>query len=386
MGRPPLDIGAHGVVAVTKLGAKRFVARTRTRGEDGVVRRVEAAGTSGADARRRLDRSLKRQPDAAGEITGATRLAVVVERWVREEVEGSTRSANTIQRYREIAANYVVPRAGALLVRESTVPRLERLVREVSTDVGPPTAKLVRTVLTGALGLAVRHGALPVNPVREVSPIRSPRREVVAPTLDDVVAIRADLAADAKACRADLPVLVDVLAGTGARIGEALALRWVDVDLGTGVVALTGTAVRVRIGDDPGVLVRQDTTKGRKPRAMRVPPFTLDALRTQHERKLPGGEHGVVFPSATGTLREVATVERQWRGFRTRNPRWSGVTFHAFRRAVATAVERDAGMATASAVLGHSGERVTAQHYVQRAMIGPDVSAVLQRFAGATAE
>ena len=62
------------------------------------------------------------------------------------------------------------------------------------------------------------------------------------------------------------------------------------------------------------------------------------------------------------------------------------MTFHAFRRAVATAVERDAGMATASAVLGHSGQRVTAEHYVQRAAVGPDVSAVLQRFAGANDE
>lgn len=382
MGRPPMDVGSHGVVTVKQRGTKRFVAITRTRGEDGVLPRVQVVGTSGADARRKLDRSFKRQRNTAGEITGPTRLAVVVERWVRDEVEGSTRSANTVQRCREIAARYVVPRAGALLIRESTVPRLERLVREVSTDVGPPTAKLVRTVLTGALGLAVRHGALPANPAREVSPIRSPRRAVVAPTLEDVVAIRADLAADTKACRADLPVLVDVLAGTGARIGEALALRWADVDLETGVVALTGTAVRVRVGDDPGVLIRQNTTKGRKPRAMRVPPFTLDALRTQHERKLPGGEHGVVFPRATGTLREVATVERQWRGFRTRNPKWSGVMFHAFRRAVATAVEREAGMETASAVPGHSGQRVTAEHYVQRAAVGPDVSAVLQRFAG----
>ena len=158
-----------------------------------------------------------------------------------------------------------------------------------------------------------------------------------------------------------------MLLGTGARIGEALALRWSDVDVAAGTVALTGTVVRVHHPDRPGVLIRQDTTKGRRPRAQLLPTFALAALVAERERGLPGGEHDLVFPSAAATLREVATVEKQWRGFKSRHPRWADVTFHSFRRAVGTAVERGAGMAVAAAVLGHSSEQVTARHCVERA-------------------
>lgn len=319
-------------------------------------------------------------------------MRAVVDLWLTT-VDESKRSTGTRHLYRETARRHVVPRVGALLVREATVPRMDRVVQGIAAEVGPSSAKLARTVLTGALGLAVRHGALAANPMREASPVRVERREVRAPSSDDVRALRSDLAADERAVSVDLSALVDVLLGTGARIGEALALRWQDVDLEAGTAALTGTVVRVTVrsadsADTAGVssLLRQDTTKGHRPRALLVPPFTLDVLRAQHERRLPGGEHGLVFPSAVGGLREVSTVERQWRAFRDRHPAWSSVTFHSFRRAVATAVDRGAGLAVAAAVLGHSSEAITRQHYVERNPLGPDVTEWLAPFGDATSQ
>ena len=382
MGRPPTPVGSHGAVGVVEVSPGRHRARTRQRGEDGVVRLVEATGPSAAAARRHLAAALARREHRGGrEITGATRLSVVVEAWLAD-VERSDRSTGTRRLYWQTAELHVVPRIGALLMREATVPRLERFAQGLADEVGPSTSKLARTVLTGALGLAVRHGALAVNPMREVSPVRAKRREVRAPSLDDVRALRADLAADEPARSVHLPALVDVMLGTGARIGEALALRWVDVDLEVGAAALTGTVVRVKDrAAGTSALVRQDTTKGHRPRALMVPAFTRAALVGQREHGWDGGEHGLVFPSVVGGLREVTTVERQWRGFRERNPRWEALTTHAFRRAVATAVERESGMAVAAAVLGHSSERITAAHYVERATMGPDVTGVLERFA-----
>lgn len=381
MARPPLPLGSHGAVATTQLGPRRFVARTRRRDEDGITRKVEASGTSAAQASRHLMAALaQRRAQSTDEITASTRLAVVVERWL-DDVERSDRSTGTRRLYRQTADLHVVPRIGALLVREATVPRLDAYVRALGEEVGPSTSKLARTVVLGALGLAVRHGALPYNTMREVTPVRQQRHEVRAPGLDDVRALRADLAADERAVSVDLHHVVDLMLGTGARIGEALALRWADVDLDVGTVALTGTVVRVvDRAAGTSTVVRQDTTKGHRPRALLVPAFTLAALFAQRHRRLPGGEHALVFPSVVGGLREVTTVERQWRGFRERYPRWSTLTTHAFRRAVATAVEREAGMAVAAAVLGHSSERITAAHYVERATLGPDVTGVLGRF------
>lgn len=382
MGRPPLPIGSHGKITAQRLDRGRYLARCRYRGEDGVVVKVEAAGTSAAAATRNVEAALALRVRGADDtITGSTRLAVVVELWL-DDVERSDRATGTQRLYRQTATLHVIPHVGALMVRECSVPRLERFARALAEQVGPATSKLARTVLMGALGLAVRHGALQVNPVREVTPARVRRREVRALTPAQVRVLREDVAADQRAVAVDLQVLVDLMLGTGARIGEALAARWVDVDLAAGTVALTGTVVRVTAhGAGASELVRQDTTKGHRPRALQVPAFTLAALAVQHERCLPGGPHGLVLPSVVGGLRETTTVLRQWRGFRDRCPRWAAVTPHDFRRAVATAVERRAGMAVAAAVLGHSSERITAAHYVERATLGPDVTAVLDEFA-----
>jgi integrase len=59
-----------------------------------------------------------------------------------------------------------------------------------------------------------------------------------------VVKFRAAPATDKKAKSQDLGDPVDILLATGCRIGEALALRWSEVDLDEHVVYLTRTVVR----------------------------------------------------------------------------------------------------------------------------------------------
>lgn len=171
-------------------------------------------------------------------------------------------------------------------------------------------------------------------------------------SVGEVHRLRADLAGDRQAFGADLVDLVDLLLATGARIGEALALRWEDVDLDSGTAALTGTVVRLRPGaDGPGHLVRQDATKSRKARRLQLPAFAVALLHERVAAGREGGEHDLVLPWVVATLRDVATVERQWRGFRD-----------------------------AAAQLGHTSEAITTRHYVERDLMGPDVTDVLKRF------
>lgn len=380
-GRPPTPLGASGKVRIVALASGRFAAHARYRDRDGVVRKVEASGSSEAAATRNLAAALvDRRPPGGEEITGATKVSVVVARWL-DDVEASGRAHGTKRLYRRVATERVVPAVGALRVREASAPALERVLRELTAERGPAVAKVARVVLTGTMAVAVRHGARETNPVREVSPIAQRRRQVRALAPEQVRALRADLAADARAASVDLPALVDVLLATGARIGEALAIRWEDVDLGAATVALTGTVVRTNPAGSRGQLIRQDTTKGHRPRALVVPTFGLAALAAQRERHAGSA---LVFPSAAGGLREVATVERQWRRWRERHPVWTevGVTFHDCRRAVATVIDREAGIDAAAVQLGHANSRVTAERYVARAPVAADRSAALDVFAG----
>lgn len=357
-----------------------WVARARFRDVDGVTRKVEAWGASAGRAEAALVDAMKeRAATSSTEITPDTRVAALADFWLRTKVEASDKlSTNTKTKYSDIVTKHVVPGVGGLLLREVNVARMARFVEDRQKNVGTATAKTTKSVLTSMFTLAATHNAIAANPMREVGAVEETgeRAEVRAMTTDELKAMRADLASDTTAKRQDLPDLVDVLLATGARIGEVLALRWEDVDLEANTVTICGTVVRGR-----GGLVRQGHTKGKRDRVLTVPAFAVALLKRRAEDGLPGGELGVVFPSAVAGLREVATLEKAWRSFRTRHPVWKWVTFHTFRKTVATTLEREVGVKDAAVQLGHTSDALTTKHYVERLVAAPDHSDVLERLS-----
>lgn len=383
MARPPLQIGTWGRVARQDMGTT-WVARARYRDADGATRQYQASGRTGAAAERALLKILSERSSAAGtDLAPTTRLSALADLWLRTEVEPSKRSTSTRARYAYVVETYVVPGIGGLMIREATVAAIDRYLKREVEDTGAATAKLCRTVLSGMMTLAVRHGAASANPVRDVAAIEVESKEVRALSLEQVGQLRKDLRADEAATAIDLPDLVDVLLGTGARIGSVLAIRKsTEVDIVEGTVALTGTVVRVKGRG----LVRQDTTKGKKSQLLRVPAFTVDVLARRLDT-IPDTKLDLLFPSVTGGLREVTTVDRQWRAFRERHgTAWNWVTPHTFRKTVGTLLAQEESVIQAAFQLGHSSEKITLRHYIERPDVAPDVSLTLQRFSEQSAE
>jgi len=178
------------------MGKNRHRAITNYRDYDGVTRRVERSGRSPALARDRLRRAIRDRgrADAAAEITPDTKVTAVAELWfteIEEAVAEGRRSPNTSKLYRDRLDNQVLPALGELRVREISVSRVDRLVSRTKQNHGVATAKAVRTVVSGVLGLAVRYDALTQNPFatspessRTLVPpghCRSPRRRTFGP-------------------------------------------------------------------------------------------------------------------------------------------------------------------------------------------------------------
>lgn len=378
MPRKPLPIGTWGRISRTQVDVGRWVARARFRDDDGVTRKVEAWGKTGAAAERALLVAMTQRAASGGsELTPESRMSYLADYWLRTEVDDSKRAINTRTRYRDVVQTHVIPGVGGLLVREATVGALDRFLKRVAAETGAPTAKLCKTILSGMMALAVREGAAPANTARDVSPIEAAHKEVRALTADEVRALRFTLASDEAAASVCLPQIVDMMLATGARIGEVLALRWQDVDLVDGTISLNATMVR-----DTDGLVRQDTTKGRKVRRLLLPDFAVDLLRARAAEGIWGSGAQPVFPSATGTFREVSTVDKQWRKFRERHDEWSWVSPHTFRKTVGTAIERSTGLAAAASQLGHTTEAITRRHYVETPDLAPDQRAVLEALTG----
>jgi integrase len=176
----------------------------------------------------------------------------------------------------------------------------------------------------------------------------------------------------------DLLDVTDLLAATGARIGELFALRWSDIALGEDggktTVTIRGTLTMIK-GQG---LVRQDHPKTASGwRTITLPDFAADLLHQYAEQRQPSPDDPV-FPSHSGTFRSPNNFRRQWRDA-IQGTGYEWVTPHSFRRTVATLVDRELSTEDAAAQLGHSGTNVTRQHYIAKAHQAPDLSDVLQK-------
>lgn len=389
MPRPPLPLGTWGKIARVQLGEGRWAARARFRDVDGRTRRVEAHGKTGAAAERALLLSLRGRTSAddANGVTGDLRLSRLCALWFAE-LEGEMRvKPQTLDRYRGIINHSIVPALGELRVRELSVSVTDRFLKAYAAR-SPAQAQSVKQVLGQIMGLAVRHDAIAINPVRNVSRLRTTKRTVRA--LDQAeleavrVAVRAWRAGEGADGRrplgprpsGDLADIIDVTLGTGLRINEVLAIRWCDVELDAARPTLTVTGTLVQLKD--AGIVRQDSTKSAAGlRTLFLPGFVFDVLR-RRRAKAPANGLDAVFATRNGTWVSAHNVRRQWRAIRGEaGLEW--VTPHAFRKTVATIIEREFTSKGAAAQLGHASEAITESYYVEKNLEAPDFTRVLDR-------
>ena len=129
MARPPLPLGTWGTVTTERIRDGRYRALTRFRDHDGNTRRVTATGSSKATAERALREALARRSAPAGElITAETRLNELANLWIAGLVAEERIEHTTINEYRRVLDNFVLPSVGGLKLREATTGRLDRLL------------------------------------------------------------------------------------------------------------------------------------------------------------------------------------------------------------------------------------------------------------------
>src|SRR3954447_3393080 len=268
MSRPKMRLGEWGRISfmgfahdengkLKPVGARArkadvWRARTRVRDLDGVIRPVERRGNSKAAAERILTAALRERvtpapADAVIKPDSPVKDAAVV--WLAEMQEDTRLRINTRKVYASSLNRHVVgtkdnPSSLAnLTVREVKVVGIERWLRSIGKASGPDAMKTARSVLSGVLSLAVKHEAIPHNPVRDVGHVAVPPRDSGrdrqrAFTREEREALLAFADADPTARRRELPELLAFMAGTGARIGEACGVRWSDLDLDLGTAKL----------------------------------------------------------------------------------------------------------------------------------------------------
>jgi integrase len=189
--------------------------------------------------------------------------------------------ATTLGGYRHNVRAYIVPRLGDIPLQQLSTARVGALYGELVTSGGqkgrplsPKTVRYVHTTLRRALRDAVADGLVVRNVAAQARPPRARRVEMHTWTAAELGAFLASVHEDR------LYAAWLLLATLGLRRGELLGLRWSDVDLTSGRIAIRNTLVMV---DGKPAMAEPKTAKGR--RSLTLAPQVLEAVRGHRARQ-----------------------------------------------------------------------------------------------------
>ncbi len=167
-------------------------------------------------------------------------------------------------------------------------------------------------VLHRALGAAVRQGRVNRNVASLATPPRMAHVEMRVLDPAEVRHLRAVAAEEA-----DHGALLILAVTTGMRQGELLALRWRDVDLERGTLAVTGTLQRVNgeglvRGEPKTARSRRRKTPAHADRSSRSPPPAGDPSRYPAHGRRSWTPGDWVFTGPFGAPRDANAVRAAW--------------------------------------------------------------------------
>jgi len=146
----------------------------------------------------------------------------------------------TFESYAGNVRNHIVPRLGSVPLQQVTPPILNSVYSELGQTLAPRTVRYIHAILRRAFASAVKWNRLARNPVEAADP--------PSPCAGGGRAMRtwssSELARFLESVRDDrLFACWRFLAMTGCRRGEALGLRWRDLDLDGGRATVVQTVV-----------------------------------------------------------------------------------------------------------------------------------------------
>jgi integrase len=203
--------------------------------------------------------------------------------------------------------------------------------RRQADGVQPQTVRRELITLRAALRMAWKDGEIDRVPPIHMPPAGASRQRVLTP--DETARLRRAVADDEQ-----MQVCVDLLLGTGARLGAVMELSWDRVDFGARQIDFRAPHPRAA---------------RRKHRAVVPMPTPLASLLRRHQRR-SGGDRVVALGRTS--------VERRFRAACQRAG-LEGVTPHVLRHTVATHLLRRVRLVEASRYLGHKSVAITEQVY-----------------------
>jgi integrase len=289
-----------------------------------------------------------------GQYVDASRetVAQFVERWLRDWADANV-SNKTYTTYEQLLRRHVCAHVGSVPIQKLTAAHLQNIYAAMAKDKLSERTRLhAHRTVSRMLGHAVQWGVVVRNVATMVDAPRVPQHEIEVLTPAEVQTVLERLRGS------PLYLIASVLLATGLRRGEALALRWQDLDLEKGALRVERTLEETTRG---GIVVKPPKTK-RSKRTVTLPASTVALLR-EHRRaqqehwfalgrgRLPDDQP--VFADWDGSLRRPLRLTQTWR--KAMAAAGLKVSLHSLRHTHASAlIAEGVDVLTVSRRLGHA--------------------------------
>jgi integrase len=330
-------------------------------------RTIRSGFATRQDAEKEL-RIVLRQQDAGtyASVGRALTFGELADDWlehVEDRVHALTLKQRSFEGYRSHIRTHIEPHLIASIPITSLARNHVRNFYRDLRDGGmsPATLHRVHATVRAALNWAVLEDVIPSNPAKGVH--RAPRSTSKAAAMPWTEDETANFLAHPAVAVDDLRAAWWVLANTGMRRSELLALKWSDLDTEERRLRIGGAVVR---STDRGLMV--NGTKNWESRTVTIP----DTVIAELERHRLGQErhkqwvardswedHDLIFPSATGGLRDPDAVTRRF-GRLVRAAGARRIRLHDLRHGHAShLIRRGATPVLVQKRLGHKNIEVT---------------------------
>jgi integrase len=318
--------------------------------------------------RQDAERELTKLLSSHHEGTSVDPNKITVAEYMRAHLDRITVSPKTLERYRQLSEQQIVPHLGTHLLQKLRPVHVQEwhstLLQRGGKNGKPLAARTVghaHRVLHGALEIATATEVVGRNVASSIHPPKVEEEEVEIMSAPDI----ADTLKKLRGSEWETIVSVDL--GTGLRRGELVGLQWGDFNL-------DGAALKVQRSVEEtkaGLRLKVTKTKyGR--RTLSLAPSTVDVLRAhlkkQRETRISLGmgretPETMVFSTPDGQLLSPDNLSRDWRRL-VKARKLPAVTFHALRHTHASAlIAGGLDVVKISRRLGHSSPKVTLTIY-----------------------
>ncbi|MHA6631778.1 site-specific integrase [Pseudonocardia sichuanensis] len=351
----------NGEGTISKRADGRYTAAIYVTRPDGTRGRKWIYGRTRAEVATKLADLAQRVQTGSVIPTRTPTLSSYLDYWLKEVAEPKLRPT-TLSKYRTAIELYLRPGLGAQRLDKLTVATVQRFLntRRAAGD-SVPKLRMIREVLSSALGRAVREELISPNVAQFTTLPTEQRARRTAWTADQARAFL-DAATGDPAHPIFTLALVYGLRRGGRGKREIAALRWNDIDFDNGRIAVHANLVRVG-----GQLVHGPTKTRAGLRTLPLGPLAREALLAQRERQneqrnvagTDWQDTGYIFTTRTGRPVEPRNVSRSFDRIvaETKLPK---IVFHDLRRHRSNPAQRPRRAARdAQVILGHANIGVT---------------------------